>query len=411
MTNSSRRRFLYFLGSAALGAVAAPGTGSLTEAGAVGQPVHSKDTELVKLFLCGDVMTGRGIDQSLPHPGDPTLYERYMASATGYLDLAETANGPIPTPVGFDYIWGDALGALHRARPDARIVNLETSVTSSDSWERKGINYRMSPANIACLTAARIDCCTLANNHVLDWGRAGLEETLATLKQAGIATAGAGHNEGEAQAPAILETQGRRRVLVCGFGTEASGIPVHWGARKDRPGVNLLDDFSRRGVERIAEQVMSVKQSGDVAVASIHWGPNWGYGIPGEERRFAQALIEQAGVDVVHGHSSHHVKGIEVYRDKLILYGCGDFLNDYEGIGGRESYRSDLGVMYLPILDAATGRLTRLEMIPFQMRNFRLTRASKQDSQWLADTLSRESEQFGPTVLIGEDRSLILEWS
>lgn len=365
----------------------------------------------MKLFLSGDVMTGRGIDQALPHPGDPALHERFMASAAGYLELAEKANGPIPTPVAFDYIWGEALAALDHACPNVRIVNLETSITTSGDWERKGINYRMNPANIACLTAAKLDCCVLANNHVLDWGKAGLEETLATLEQAGIATAGAGRNDEEAGAPAIIETDGPGRVLIWGFGTETSGVPPYWGARRKRPGVNLLDDISRRGVERIAEQVMSVKQSGDIAVASIHWGPNWGYEIPGEEQRFAQALIEEAGIDLIHGHSSHHAKGIEVYRGKLILYGCGDFLNDYEGIGGHESYRSDLGVMYLPILEAATGRLKQLEMIPFQTRNFRLARASKQDTQWLGDTLSRESERFGATALVGEDGSLTLEWS
>ncbi len=76
-------------------------------------------------------------------------------------------------------------------------------------------------------------------------------------------------------------------------------------------------------------------------VVSIHWGGNWGYGIPGEQRQFAHRLIDQAGVDVVHGHYSHHAKGIEVYHDKLILYGCGDFLNDYEGISGQERFRGE----------------------------------------------------------------------
>ena len=67
------------------------------------------------LFLCGDVMTGRGIDQILPYPGNPTLYERYMKSARGYAELAEEANGPIPKPVNFSYIWGDAFAELARA--------------------------------------------------------------------------------------------------------------------------------------------------------------------------------------------------------------------------------------------------------------------------------------------------------
>src|SRR5512143_3888726 len=139
------------------------------------------------LFLTGDVMTGRGIDQVLPTPSDPQLYESYVTDAREYVKLAERAHGEIRKPVSFDYIWGDALAELDRAAPDARIVNLETSVTTSPGpWPAKGINYRMHPANVGCLTAPRLDCCTLANNHVLDWGYAGLDETLRTLRAAGI---------------------------------------------------------------------------------------------------------------------------------------------------------------------------------------------------------------------------------
>lgn len=124
----------------------------------------------VSIFLCGDVMTGRGVDQVLPHPGNPHLSEPYMSSAGEYVKLAEAANGPIPRPVDFSYIWGDAIAEFDRIRPDVRIINLETAVTKSEDCVPKGINYKMNPQNVPCLTAAKIDCCALANNHVLDWG-------------------------------------------------------------------------------------------------------------------------------------------------------------------------------------------------------------------------------------------------
>ena len=168
----------------------------------------------MKIFLCGDVMTGRGIDQVLPHPCDPRLHERNMESATGYVRLAEQANGPIPTPVDFSYIWGAALDEFRRARPDVRIINLETSITHSDAYIPKGINYRMSPENAGCLAAAGVDCCVLGNNHVLDWGHAGLVDTLATLKRLQIKTAGAGRDAVQAMAPAILGIGDERRILV-----------------------------------------------------------------------------------------------------------------------------------------------------------------------------------------------------
>jgi poly-gamma-glutamate capsule biosynthesis protein CapA/YwtB (metallophosphatase superfamily) len=124
-------------------------------------------------------MTGRGVDQIQAHPGDPAIHERYAAEARDYVLLAEQANGPVPRAVDPGYIWGDALNACARLQPDARIINLETSVTRSDDYcVNKEIHYRMHPANIACLTRARPDVCVLANNHVLDYGNAGLAERL-----------------------------------------------------------------------------------------------------------------------------------------------------------------------------------------------------------------------------------------
>src|SRR5690349_5110944 len=104
------------------------------------------------LFLCGDVMTGRGIDQVLPHPSDPRLYESYVDDARDYVELAERKNGPIAAPVTLDHVWGDALDELGRRPTHARIVNLETSVTTSSEPLPKGINYRMHPRNVGCLT-------------------------------------------------------------------------------------------------------------------------------------------------------------------------------------------------------------------------------------------------------------------
>ena len=140
-------------------------------------------------------MTGRGVDQILPHPNPPGIQEPYVRDAREYIELAERVNGPIPRPVNATYIWGEALGELERMLPDVRVINLETSVTgSNDYWPRKGIHSRMHPAHVGCLTAAGVDVCTLANNHVLDYGYAGLEETLSVLAGAGIIVAGAGLN-------------------------------------------------------------------------------------------------------------------------------------------------------------------------------------------------------------------------
>lgn len=355
-------------------------------------------------------MTGRAIDQVLPHPGDPRICERYLTSAEAYVALAEKAHGPIGRPLGFAEIWGDALAELSRRAPDLRIVNLETSITKSEDCTDKGISYRMSPDNLPCLTAAGIDCCVLANNHVLDWGRAGLVETLETLEAAGIRTAGAGRDARAAHRPAILEVAGKGRVLVFSFGAPTSGVPSDWAADDIRSGVNYLDDLSARAAEAIAVQVRTVKQARDIVVVSIHWGGNWGYEIPSAQSAFARRLIDDAGVDVVYGHSSHHPKGVEVYKDRPIFYGCGDFLNDYEGIRGYEAFRDDLVLMYFPSLAPETGALLRCEMVPLQIRKFRLHRASAKDARWLRDLMNREGEGLGTGVEMTEDEALRLTW-
>lgn len=367
---------------------------------------------LITLFLCGDVMTGRGIDQVLPHPSDPRLYESYVRNAREYVALAEEAHGPIPHPVPFAYIWGDALAVLDRVGPDVRIINLETSITQSpEYWSGKGIHYRMHPANIPCLTIAQIDCCVLANNHVLDWGYAGLRETIHTLQTAQIHYAGAGQNLQEAAAPAGLEIAGKGRVLVFAWGSETSGIPLSWGASANKPGVNLLTGWSAQTIQQIKEQVQARKQPADIVVASLHWGGNWGYAIPPEQIDFAHHLIDEAGIDLVHGHSSHHVKGIEVYKNKLILYGCGDFLNDYEGIGGYEEFRDDLGLMYFVRINPVTGQLVGVYLIPTQIRHFRVNQASPEDALWLRGILNREGKRFGTHVVLHEDTtSFTLHW-
>jgi len=361
--------------------------------------------------MCGDVMLGRGIDQILPHPGNPEIHEEYMKSARGYVEIAEKRNGPIPSPLGYSYVWGEVLEELERISPDLKIVNLETSVTkSNDYWKGKEINYRMNPENINCLREVRIDCCSLANNHVLDWGYSGLKETLETLNRAGIKNAGAGRTIEEAQAPAMMKIKGKGRILIFSYGVITSGIPLNWKASTEKPGINLIENLTDERVKSIKERIEKIKEQGDIVIMSIHWGGNWGYEIPSAQIKFAHKLIDEAGVDVIHGHSSHHVKGLEVYRDKLIIYGSGDFLNDYEGISGYEHFRGDLGLMYFVSVEPSTGKLLQLQMTPTQIKYFKVNKASEKDGVWLRDILNREGRKFGTQARLTKDGALLLEW-
>jgi poly-gamma-glutamate synthesis protein (capsule biosynthesis protein) len=358
---------------------------------------------VVTLFLCGDVMLGRGVDQILPHSGDPTLHEHYAGDARTYVELAEAVNGPIPRPVGFSWPWGDALPALDQAEPDTQVINLETSITRSDAFASgKAVHYRMSPGNVPCLTTARPDVCVLGNNHVLDFGHQGLAETLDSLSNAGLRSAGAGRDLDEARRPATVAVPGGGRIVVFSCGMASSGIPTSWAAMADRAGVDFLLGPSEAGAAEIIGRVRAVKRPGDVVVVSVHWGSNWGYDVVPGQVRFAHQLIDQ-GVDVIHGHSSHHPRPIEIYEGKVILYGCGDFIDDYEGITGYEEYRDDLRLLYFVSVEADTGRLAELRVVPMQARRMRLHRACGMDVSWVRDVLDRVSRPYGTRADLERD--------
>ncbi|WP_374760449.1 CapA family protein [Nocardia cyriacigeorgica] len=358
----------------------------------------------VTVLLGGDVMLGRGVDQILPRPGRPELREPWVHDARSYVEAAERVNGPIPRPVAVDWPWGEVPRVLDDLAPDLRLLNLETAITADGDFDPdKGIHYRMHPGNIGALTAIAPSACALGNNHALDFGRPGLLDTLDTLAGAHVQAVGAGRDLATARTPAILPLSNGRRALVVSVGARSSGVPRSWAAGADRPGLWWIDHPGARGAEEIAAELSAHRRTGDVLIVSVHWGPNWGYGISRSEQEFARRLIE-AGVDIVHGHSAHHPRPIEVYRGKAILYGCGDVIDDYEGIGGHESYRPELRLLYLVTVDGGTT----VRMLPLCVRRIQLRRAGSPETRWLRDRLADISAPFGTRVRLDEDDLLTI---
>jgi poly-gamma-glutamate synthesis protein (capsule biosynthesis protein) len=152
--------------------------------------------------------------------------------------------------VSHAYIWGDALEEFALRRPDARIINLATAITTSeDAWPGKRAHHRMHPANTACLVTAGVDCAVLANNHVLDWGYAGLTDTLAALRMAGIETAGAGHDASEAARPlASMRISGRRLSTLATQLGFACGAELRLLAIRVREGITEMVRDPRKSV-------------------------------------------------------------------------------------------------------------------------------------------------------------------
>jgi poly-gamma-glutamate synthesis protein (capsule biosynthesis protein) len=386
-------------------------------------------SSVVKIFLCGDVMTGRGIDQILPYPSDPKLKEPFVKDARDYIRFAEEVNGKIEYPVSFDYIWGDALKELEKEKVDVRIINLETTITTSNNFLPKGINYRMNPKNIDVLKVFKVDVACLANNHILDFGEEGLLETIETLKKNGILTVGAGKNIKEASKPVVIKIDPFRKVrvesekvsvIIFNYADVSSGVPIWWKAEKNKAGLSLITDkrefeygltFPQINTDYNTDEnglyprLSALYPRSSVVIFSIHWGPNWGYEISEEERNFAHRLIDEANIDIVFGHSSHHFKGIETYKGRLIIYGAGDFINDYEGIGGYEEFRGDLVLGY--VVDIENLKINKLILLPFRIKKFRLNYCTDEEIDWIFNVLKRESKIDGR--MIKENKRIVIE--
>ena len=253
-------------------------------------------------------------------------------------------------------VWGDVLPYLRAA--DAVFANLENPITNTTRrWRRgwKAIRLRAEPSTIDLLKAANIRFVNLANNHALDCEAEGLSDTIRSLDSAGIAHAGAGMNAAEAARPAIVEVAGIRIGVL-----SVTDNMREFAAGPSEPGTNFLrirDD--KATIECIGRSVGELRRSGVMLVVlSAHWGPNLRQWPTGAFRRFAHAALD-CGVDILHGHSAHFVHGLDIHRDRLILYDTGDFLDGLWLIRFVQRYLSCLF-----LVDFEETRLKRVRVIP-----------------------------------------------
>jgi poly-gamma-glutamate capsule biosynthesis protein CapA/YwtB (metallophosphatase superfamily) len=187
-------------------------------------------------------------------------------------------------------------------------------------------------------------------------------------------------------------------------------ILPHPGDPSSRPGVHLVRQLSDATAARLCERASRIRKPGDVVMVSAHWGSNWGYEVDPEQVRFAHRLVD-GGVDIVYGHSSHHPRPIEVYRNKLILYGCGDLVNDYEGIRGHEDFRPELRAAYLVRVSAQDGRLLDLRLIPLRAHQLTLRRAEPVAAEWLRRVVNEVSSGLGTMLDTTPSGELVLHRS
>jgi poly-gamma-glutamate capsule biosynthesis protein CapA/YwtB (metallophosphatase superfamily) len=290
-----------------------------------------------------------------------------------------------------EYPWGDTLPLLQHA--DALIGNIEFVLADDgEPWPGKSFHFRADRRAVASLEAAGFALVSTANNHVLDFGTDAALESLATLTQRGIRFAGAGADAGAARRPAVIR-RGALTIAMLAFTDNEPG----WEAGPESPGVHHVPiDLHDPRAAALLDAVAREREVVDMLIVSAHWGGNWGVHVPRSHRAFARALVD-AGADVVFGHSPHVVRGVEVYRDRPILYGAGDFVDDY-AIDPIE--RNDRSFVF--VLRAEDAVPTELRLHPTEIVDFHARLADRHAAE-IADDMAQRCAALGTRAVWDED--------
>jgi poly-gamma-glutamate synthesis protein (capsule biosynthesis protein) len=317
----------------------------------------------MNLALTGDVMLGRLVDQYV-------IQNRSVRP---------------------EALWGDVLPIMLGA--DCRVINLECVISSrGEEWHphTKAFHFRAHPRAIEFLRAAKIDCVTLANNHVLDYGTEALLDCLALVDMAGIRRTGAGARLREAWTPALVAVpQGRVAILAL------TDNEPEWAATETMPGVSYVVYNDRGLVEPyrtyVNEALAYARRQADLVIASAHVGPNWG--APSRAMRALARELIDVGTDVYWGHSNHTPQGIELYKGKPILYSTGDFVDDYMV---DQDERNDLSFLY--IVEVERGRIVRVRLHPVRIEDLSVHLANEQEAAFLKRTMQAKCAAFGTRI-------------
>ena len=351
-----------------IGASLAGCLGTVGRSASIECPARVESGTDARLGFVGDVMLGRGVD-------------------------GRWSDGP---PAG---MWGSMYERVRSL--DGLFLNLECCLsTRGDPRPGRTYHFRADPSwAVPALRAGGVAWASLANNHVLDFGRTAFSDTLSRLTAGGIPHGGAGPDLDAALRPSVVDVGGLE-VAVMAF-TDRS---PSYGAGPDAPGTAFVrmepgSPRTRRLVDTAVERARETDP--DLVVASLHWGPNWETRPARSQRRFARALVDR-GVDVVHGHSAHVVQGVEVHRGRPILYDTGDFVDDYAVKPELHNDRS-----FLFELDVTDGTVERLRLVPVEIEWEAVTRADEDAARWLRRQVRRLSAAFG-TTFGREDDGLVV---
>lgn len=244
------------------------------------------ETRPITLLFGGDVMLSRHVNDKM---------EKYQDYSWPFLKIADYLNSA-----------------------DLTIINLESPFVEAKNYfvPTGSFMFKANPAAIAGLTKAGIDLAVLANNHILNQGAGGIQETQKILAEAGIKTIGAGETAEAAHAPAVLNAGGNK------FGFLSYAYPNDNSvATTDRAGIAGMD------LNKMADDIKLLKTKADVIIVIMHAGEEYTAKPNKQQIAFAHAAIDN-GADLVIGHHPHWPQTWEYYQDKPIIYSLGNLIFD-----------------------------------------------------------------------------------
>lgn len=231
-------------------------------------------------------------------------------------------------------VYGNTLQKLSSGC-DLVVGNLETCITANTKRDQKAFNYRLHPIYSQALKLNERTFFNIANNHIMDYEN-GIQDTVKALQENNIKFSGV---LPETKDYKILQTFTIKNKKIGIFG--CADHYERWKSSTNKEGIYYVDYDDPISIEKMLDKIKEMRKQVDILIMSIHWGFNYASGINNKFVKFAKQVII-SGVDIIHGHSSHHVKCIQHDTDKVIIYGNGDFVNDY---AIDQTYRNDLGMI------------------------------------------------------------------
>ena len=225
---------------------------------------------------------------------------------------------------------------------DLAMVNLETAVTDGgEPVAGKNYHFRSPAASFTALKAAGVDVVNMANNHALDYGPVGMQDTFSAIAAAKLPVTGIGHDAAEAYRPFRTTIKGQRIAILSATDWLEPELVSSWSATDTQPGLAFSIDRTQ-----LLAAVQKVRSQVDTLVVFLHWGTEDTWCASGEQQDLATALLG-AGADIIVGSHTHRVFGAGKVGPALVAYGLGNFVYWRED---GESGRSGV------LLVTATGR-------------------------------------------------------